>query len=268
MLRLKPNDKDTSVLAQLLTLEKKLFKKQDNWGGSIYPKTHLFSCKWLQPPPARAVAVTPPPSLHAPLHAPLADLLIKETQRRNTFLLYVEAPSTEATAAADCTRGSQQQQPLAPPVGNCPAPPRAKHPKGCPPKQQHQDRSQRQQPAAAAPAPAVVVAYIIVTTTGLNAHISKLAVAVEWRRRGIARQLVREAVATAARERRVSSLSLHVDSGNEAALALYRGEGFASEALLEVRGVVRGGGVGGGGERGRLAGRLFLSTCPAWILMA
>lgn len=39
---------------------------------------------------------------------------------------------------------------------------------------------------------------------------------------------------TARQERRVASLSLHVDADNTPALALYQGEGFESEALLEV----------------------------------
>lgn len=84
------------------------------------------------------------------------------------------------------------------------------------------------------PAAPAVVGYIFYTATGLNAHISKLAVATEWRRRGIARALVRAAVQSAASERRVCSVSLHVDADNSAALGLYRGEGFESEALLEV----------------------------------
>jgi ribosomal protein S18 acetylase RimI-like enzyme len=79
--------------------------------------------------------------------------------------------------------------------------------------------------------------YILYTTTGLVAHISKLMVAPVLRRRGIGRALVREAVALAQRERRVGSVTLHVDSSNAAALGLYRSLGFASEAVLPVSSV-------------------------------
>ena len=79
-----------------------------------------------------------------------------------------------------------------------------------------------------------VGAYILYTTTGLVAHISKLMVAPALRRRGLGRALVREAVALAQRERRVGSVTLHVDSNNAAALGLYRSLGFTSEAALPV----------------------------------
>ncbi|GAB4815762.1 hypothetical protein N2152v2_002808 [Parachlorella kessleri] len=78
-----------------------------------------------------------------------------------------------------------------------------------------------------------VAAYIVYTTNGLAAHIAKLAVRDNLRRQGIGRSLVRAAVETARRERRVGSCSLHVDPGNTAAVGLYRSLGFAVEAELQ-----------------------------------
>ena len=151
----------------------------------------------VQSQPARSVCCSP--------SASPADLLIKETQRRNTFLLYAEAAATTAATAAAAAEEEE-----------------AEH-----------EQPRAAEPAAQSAAPSVV-GYIFYTATGLNAHISKLAVATEWRRRGIARALVRAAVQSATSERRVCSLSLHVDADNSAALGLYRGEGFETEALLEV----------------------------------
>jgi ribosomal protein S18 acetylase RimI-like enzyme len=146
---------------------------------------------------------------------------VKEIQRRNTFLLYAETPA--ATAAADA---SAQAVPAEPPRGKKSAPPLPR----CSQQRQQQQQLRLQQPAVS------VVGYIIFTTAGLNAHISKLAVAPEWRRRGVARSLVRSAVHAARTERRVASVSLHVDADNSPALSLYRGEGFREDGFLEVGG--------------------------------
>lgn len=160
---------------------------------------------------------------HRPLCsvACLADLLVKEIQRRNTFLLYAEAPA--AAAAADA---GAPAAPTASPRSKKPAQPTTL--RGQQQRQQQQEPRVQQQPAVS------VAGYIIFTTTGLNAHISKLAVATEWRRRGVARSLVRAAVHAARTERRVASLSLHVDAENLPALGLYRGEGFCEDGFLEV----------------------------------
>lgn len=202
------------MLSQLLALEKRLFKKADNWSGKLMAEAAMDGGVPQQgrgSPAAAAVSHSLPLTLHG--YTSAADLLIKETQRRNTFLLYAEAPAAGApTAEAEATAGPLQ------------------------PARTHKQRGRGK--SAASPQqqlPAAVVGYIIFTTTGLNAHISKLAVAAEWRRRGIARALVRSAVAAALAERRVTSVSLHVDADNSPALELYLSEGFASEALLEVR---------------------------------
>jgi ribosomal protein S18 acetylase RimI-like enzyme len=84
------------------------------------------------------------------------------------------------------------------------------------------------------PADAAVVGYLLFTATGLVAHISKVVVTPQARRQGIGRALVAAALEFAAAERRVGSVTLHVDAGNDPALALYRQFGFESEEMLEV----------------------------------
>ena len=51
-----------------------------------------------------------------------------------------------------------------------------------------------------------------------------------YRRRGLGRELIERALAYA-REHRAISIQLHVSVGNEPALALYRGTGFATTRL-------------------------------------
>ena len=77
-----------------------------------------------------------------------------------------------------------------------------------------------------------LVGYLVYSASGLVAHIAKLATVPSWRRRGVGRQLV-QAVHSAAKLRRIASVTLHVDAGNEAALGLYQGEGFAFDGCLE-----------------------------------
>lgn len=77
-----------------------------------------------------------------------------------------------------------------------------------------------------------LVGYLVYSASGLVAHIAKLATVPSWRRRGVGRQLVR-AVHSAAKLRRAAAITLHVDASNEAALGLYRGEGFAFDGCLE-----------------------------------
>ena len=78
-----------------------------------------------------------------------------------------------------------------------------------------------------------VLGYLLYTTSGLVAHISKVLVVPQARRQGIGRALVQAAIEIT--ERRVGSITLHVDSNNDPALGLYNALGFQSEGLLEVR---------------------------------
>jgi ribosomal protein S18 acetylase RimI-like enzyme len=90
----------------------------------------------------------------------------------------------------------------------------------------------------ATPPPSEVVAYLIFTATGLVCHISKVVVVPEIRRQGLGRALVQAAIEIAKKERRVGSITLHVDADNTPALGLYTSLGFESEGMLEVGFVV------------------------------
>jgi len=83
-----------------------------------------------------------------------------------------------------------------------------------------------------------VVAYLIYTATGLVCHISKVVVVPEMRRQGLGRALVHAAIEIAKNERRVGSITLHVDADNKPALGLYCSLGFESEGVLEVRPII------------------------------
>ena len=85
------------MLTQLLALEKRLFKKADNWGGvqgggrvDRQAARAMAAAAPGLPPPSPALLT---PWLPAAAHP--ADLLIKETQRRNTFLLYRAGPQRQ-----------------------------------------------------------------------------------------------------------------------------------------------------------------------------
>jgi GNAT superfamily N-acetyltransferase len=80
-----------------------------------------------------------------------------------------------------------------------------------------------------------VAGYLLYANTGLVAHISKLAVAEGFRRRGVGAALVAAAVEEAQRGRRLQSLTLHVAEDNAPALALYRSQRFDTEGVLRVR---------------------------------
>ena len=71
-----------------------------------------------------------------------------------------------------------------------------------------------------------VVGFATVRRRGAALEIAGLAVDPGHRRAGLGRALLREAV-DEARERGALAVTLHVSTGNAAALALYRAEGFA-----------------------------------------
>lgn len=78
-----------------------------------------------------------------------------------------------------------------------------------------------------------VVGYIVYTCNGIVGHISKVIVVPEWRRRRIGRRLVHEAVAWMRKERKIGSVTLHVDTKNAPALSLYTTVGFVKECTLD-----------------------------------
>lgn len=84
---------------------------------------------------------------------------------------------------------------------------------------------------------AQVLAYLLYGIRGLSAHIARLAVCPQHRRRGHASRLLRMVLAELRVKRRVHTASLHVAATNGPARALYLKHGFKDDALLEVCGV-------------------------------
>ncbi|KAF5843307.1 acyl-CoA N-acyltransferase [Dunaliella salina] len=74
--------------------------------------------------------------------------------------------------------------------------------------------------------------YILCSTTSLNVHVCRVAVVQAFRRKGIARALMRAAFQAAAKERRCCSASLYVSMANEPAIALYKSAGFQENGVL------------------------------------
>lgn len=71
-----------------------------------------------------------------------------------------------------------------------------------------------------------IAAASVLLLAGPRASLASLAVAPQWRRQGLGRALLRDAVARA-RAASFRWLSLEVDCANRGAAALYRREGFA-----------------------------------------
>ncbi|GIL76457.1 hypothetical protein Vretimale_5988 [Volvox reticuliferus] len=74
--------------------------------------------------------------------------------------------------------------------------------------------------------------YVLCTSTGLNVHVSKIAVRAEYRRQGIAKRLMQAVLRTAATQRRSCSSTLHVALDNEPAVQLYRRTTISRGAML------------------------------------
>lgn len=74
--------------------------------------------------------------------------------------------------------------------------------------------------------------YILCSTTSLNVHVCRVAVVQAYRRKGVARALMRAAFQAAAKERRCCSASLYVSMANEPAIALYKSAGFKENGAL------------------------------------
>ncbi|GFR48557.1 hypothetical protein Agub_g10457 [Astrephomene gubernaculifera] len=78
-----------------------------------------------------------------------------------------------------------------------------------------------------------VCGYVLCTSTGINVHVSKLAVREDCRRQGVAKSLMMAVLRTAATQRRSLSSTLHVALDNQPAVNLYRSLGFKEDGLLE-----------------------------------
>jgi len=73
-------------------------------------------------------------------------------------------------------------------------------------------------------------AFVLVWLVANEVHVLSIATAQAMRRRGLARALMREVIATA-RTRRSELVLLEVRRSNRAAIALYRGFGFRATAI-------------------------------------
>lgn len=78
----------------------------------------------------------------------------------------------------------------------------------------------------------VVVGFLMAWRSADELHILNIAVALDWRRRGLGATLLETALATAVREG-MSAVSLEVRPGNEAALGMYRAFGFEQAGRRE-----------------------------------
>jgi len=81
--------------------------------------------------------------------------------------------------------------------------------------------------------PSTLAGYLFATRTGSSLHVSRVAVAPDRRRRGVARALLAAAATPSKRGARPPlALTLHVDPANAGAVALYRAAGFEDDGRL------------------------------------
>ena len=76
-----------------------------------------------------------------------------------------------------------------------------------------------------------VIGYLILSHLSMVAHIKRLLVSKPWRRHGVGRRLLYEAINTA-RRRKCSLMSLIVEASNHAARSLYQGLEFEEKCQM------------------------------------
>eukprot|EP00878_Enallax_costatus_P042509 GHUV01049892.1.p1 GENE.GHUV01049892.1~~GHUV01049892.1.p1 ORF type:complete len:203 (+),score=50.53 GHUV01049892.1:101-709(+) len=77
-----------------------------------------------------------------------------------------------------------------------------------------------------------VVGYLVMQVNSITAHINKVAVAPNHRRKGIGKALLKAALRLSMTDRRALCATLHVDTYNAAALALYSKAGFQQDGHI------------------------------------
>lgn len=81
--------------------------------------------------------------------------------------------------------------------------------------------------------PTGFVVYMVLGSWSKVVHIAKVGVVPSYRRRGIARALMNNAIQRARDDHRATSVTLFVKTTNEPAMTLYTSLGFQTESLIE-----------------------------------
>lgn len=146
------------------------------------------------------------------------NVFTQELSKRNTFLLY-------ALSAAGHARNEDSEGKV---HGTATA--SRQHQQTC--QQQPAQKQTTNNPPPLPPQQQTVLGYIIVQVNSVTAHVNKLAVVPQARRRGIGAALLRAALQVALHERRVLCSTLHVDASNAPAIALYFKAGFDKDGVI------------------------------------